>query len=334
MGSNARLIKNQRGMVLVYIALLMVALCAFVALAVDVGYMYLAKGQLQNAADAAALAGAVRLPAETEARDAAQSFAALNTAATDHVTISNGGGNALSPENDITLGNWSQARVPRYIPGQAPFNAIEVRARRTAASDVGGESLDGPINLFFARVVAPQWAQMGVSAKAIARRPGVRTYFVVGKSTCTASLPLSLSHSTNNMAWTSLLENSTNADDLVRKITESDPTDVEVCGASIYTTNGTLGRVYSAVGEAFSNPDYDRVYKTYDADGRVLTWTQIVPVSHMDNPSEQPSPMEVWGYARVVLSQVNGNVITISEINCVDCANPTELLQVYPILVE
>jgi len=49
---------NQRGIAVVYIALMLVVLFMFAGLAIDIGYMYVAKTQLQNAADAAALAGA------------------------------------------------------------------------------------------------------------------------------------------------------------------------------------------------------------------------------------------------------------------------------------
>jgi Flp pilus assembly protein TadG len=49
---------GQRGVVLPLVALLMVVLLGFAAFAVDMGYLYVVKNELQNAADAAALAGA------------------------------------------------------------------------------------------------------------------------------------------------------------------------------------------------------------------------------------------------------------------------------------
>ncbi|MCZ2403967.1 pilus assembly protein TadG [Paenarthrobacter sp. Z7-10] len=47
---------NERGVVSIVTALLMVALLGFAAIAIDVGMMYAERGQLQNGADAAALA--------------------------------------------------------------------------------------------------------------------------------------------------------------------------------------------------------------------------------------------------------------------------------------
>ncbi len=49
---------KQDGQALAQVALLLVVLLAFLALAVDVGQVYLKRRQLQNAADAGALEGA------------------------------------------------------------------------------------------------------------------------------------------------------------------------------------------------------------------------------------------------------------------------------------
>lgn len=52
---------EQRGAVLVLVTLLVIALLGFAALAVDIGHMAVVKNELQNAADAGALAGAAQL---------------------------------------------------------------------------------------------------------------------------------------------------------------------------------------------------------------------------------------------------------------------------------
>ncbi len=53
-----QLINEQRGAVAIIVAFLMFVLLGFAAFAVDFGYLYGVKNELQNAADAAALAGA------------------------------------------------------------------------------------------------------------------------------------------------------------------------------------------------------------------------------------------------------------------------------------
>ncbi len=57
-----RFIRNEDGAVLVLVALMMTVLMGFAAFAIDVGFMYNERRSLQNAADAAALAGAQDLP--------------------------------------------------------------------------------------------------------------------------------------------------------------------------------------------------------------------------------------------------------------------------------
>ena len=51
-------LRHENGQTLIYVALGMVVLLGFVALAIDVGYVYGERRRMQNAADAGALAGA------------------------------------------------------------------------------------------------------------------------------------------------------------------------------------------------------------------------------------------------------------------------------------
>jgi hypothetical protein len=53
-----RQMSNKKGVTTVVVALALLALLGFAALAVDLGYLYIIKGELQNAADSGALAGA------------------------------------------------------------------------------------------------------------------------------------------------------------------------------------------------------------------------------------------------------------------------------------
>lgn len=74
----SKLFKNEDGQAMVLMALLMVVLMGFAALAVDGGRLYITKSQLQNAADAAALAGAQDLPVASTAKNEAETMAKLN----------------------------------------------------------------------------------------------------------------------------------------------------------------------------------------------------------------------------------------------------------------
>jgi len=73
--------RGERGQVLAIVALALVALLGISAFAIDVGYAYYAKRQLQSATDAAALAGAQDLPTAATAIATATTYAAANTPA-------------------------------------------------------------------------------------------------------------------------------------------------------------------------------------------------------------------------------------------------------------
>src|SRR3954467_15127378 len=70
--------RGERGQILAVIVLALVALLGIAAFAIDVGYAYYAKRQLQSATDAAALAGAQDLRAANTAINTATTYAAAN----------------------------------------------------------------------------------------------------------------------------------------------------------------------------------------------------------------------------------------------------------------
>ena len=368
---------NNKGVAVILLTLMIVVLVAFVSLAVDIGYMYIAKGQLQNAADAGALAGASKLgnlTNFTSSRNTAERFAAKNYATQMPVQISSDGSNSMSPSNDITVGHWN-VTTRKYVEGTgAGTNAVKVRARRTGSSDVVGQSLGGQVNLFFSNVIG--FPSMGTQADAIAACiPHAGAYFMIGKDTCDplkSPMPLTLQIDpglTGNMAWTTILNNSTNAKDVSSLICGKTIPDIDVCGHSLYTTQGTSSTVFQDIESAFYNPDYDTGSKlcTTDSDpipkpcatisdtGKkyVSTWTVIVPVSTSANPGIPPNPAPVYGYAKITITRACGpgnssgclgkspgdvcsgseTDIIINNIECVSCDDPSNMLGAKPNLV-
>ena len=65
---------------------MLVALCGTAALVVDLGTVYVRKGQLQTAADFAALAAVHDLPNATTARNSAESYAMKNGVEAGHTS--------------------------------------------------------------------------------------------------------------------------------------------------------------------------------------------------------------------------------------------------------
>ncbi len=109
---------GESGQAVVFLALVGALLMACMALGIDVGRAYIVRVQAQNAADAAALAGAESLPDAAQAQAAAQAAAAAN-------------GFSLNPDPpDVALQPSS--------PGISWDNEIEVTLRTTIANTFAG----------------------------------------------------------------------------------------------------------------------------------------------------------------------------------------------------
>ena len=72
------ILKGEKGVVVVVVALLMTVLLGFTAFVVDIGMVASEKQKLQNAIDAACLAGAQDLPNTSQATTAANNYVQLN----------------------------------------------------------------------------------------------------------------------------------------------------------------------------------------------------------------------------------------------------------------
>lgn len=149
----------RRGAILVLAALCLIMVFAFVAFSVDIGYICFVDAQLQNAADAAALAGAQSLPdGAVVSRTAAIAVAASNLAASVPVQILT---------QDIELGSWDEDEAAfSLLTGtlEVNANAVRVTCRRSSAS---GNSL----NLFFAKMLGVPDADVSAQAIALAKMP-------------------------------------------------------------------------------------------------------------------------------------------------------------------
>ncbi|MEV7998427.1 TadE/TadG family type IV pilus assembly protein [Pseudarthrobacter oxydans] len=151
---------NENGAVSVIVAILMVTLLGFVAIAVDVGVIYSERAQLQNGADASAIALAQKC-----ARNAADP--ACSTTSTLATSLANQ--NALD--------------------GMSKVHTIELdtTARKvsvtTSAKEAGGP--DNSVSLFFADVLGVPTKEVGARGSAIWGSPRAgRTAFPLAFSIC------------------------------------------------------------------------------------------------------------------------------------------------------
>ena len=139
-------VKNQRGATAVVVAVVMIVLLGVVALAVDIGYLMVTRNQLQNIADAAALAGAGELgrqykddvpglPVTNFITQQVQEVASQNNAGHRSITID---------PADIHVGKWDTS-TNAFTGTSVDPNAVRVIARRD-------DTKNGSVATFFARI--------------------------------------------------------------------------------------------------------------------------------------------------------------------------------------
>lgn len=147
-------LQNQRGATIVIVAVILPLLLGMAALAIDIGYVYATKNELQNVADAAALAAAGELGYiyqglsseeqlsyfcdPTTIKAIAVNIAEKNTAAGVSISINS---------DDIIIGKWESAQSTgdKFTPTLYSPDAVRVKSRRD-------DLANGPITTFFASI--------------------------------------------------------------------------------------------------------------------------------------------------------------------------------------
>ncbi|PXX40431.1 MULTISPECIES: TadG family pilus assembly protein [Burkholderia] len=159
---------RQRGSIALFFLLFLIPLLSFGALAIDVAWVATVRNQLQNAADAAALAGADAMMSPSggalnwsQAAPAANGVIAQNSAA----------GAALST-GTVTTGYWNVTRSPASMqattitPGSYDVPAVQVTVTR--APGVNG----GSIPLLLGGLLGIPGASGSATAVAVLAAPG------------------------------------------------------------------------------------------------------------------------------------------------------------------
>ena len=154
--------REERGNVLVFVTLALIALFGFAAWSTETGQAWTAPGQLQAASDSAALAGAGELldPNSNQPADpgaavaAAQAFGLENNAINVPIAI---------PAADIETGSWDmQTRIFTPLPGSTDpeqVRAVRLLGRRD-------DTANGPIPTVLGRIMGVD--SINVSTEAIA----------------------------------------------------------------------------------------------------------------------------------------------------------------------
>ena len=179
------------GNIAIWAAVFLVPIVGLTALAVDIGYLYLAQVELQGATDAAALAGAAFIaddsrltfknnpdaaekilpPPADKIRDAAQQFSSLNKAANGPVALDRNSSN--KPKGDIVVGHFDHPNdLTKNLKLGDPHEHNTVWVTGQLSKD-----RNKPVTLFFARVLGRDEASLMTEAAATVWS-GVPGFFV------------------------------------------------------------------------------------------------------------------------------------------------------------
>ncbi|MBU1156491.1 MAG: Tad domain-containing protein, partial [Proteobacteria bacterium] len=311
LGKLGRLLKGERAGVAAVAAIMLTVMVGMIGAVVDLGLLYATKNELQNAADAAALAGASTLVTYDQDRNVmAQPDVAITTA--QQVALANQalGVNLQLRLEDITLGLWVEPDKdfdPDHIcPSSDPnyLSACRVVVRRDNLAN-------SPVSTIFAGAVGFSVVNVTAMSTAYLGYPGS-----VGEGM--VDLPIAVKedaltsdgspicgqvisfHSENveNAEWTSFFTwpaNDPNVRDYVDG-TRSVPA-LKV-GDEINLINGNLSNnTFNALANRFENEGSD-----LDGDGQADSWEVLLPVVSSSRCGSHPA--QVVGFAHANISEV------------------------------
>lgn len=318
--------QRERGAVAVLVAVLIVVLVGMAALALDLSHLFVVDNELQNAADAGALAGALNLYNSNgtaileSANQVAYVTATSNRSENVAVEVNWSGGNS----GDVERGHWSFGsgsftpsasltpfdlwdHTTEQLDGDANFiNAVRVRARRQAT----------PAASFFARIFGFQSFQKEAEAVAYIGFAGqlephevdepiaiCKEYILQsGAYTCSVGRMINSGNNTDHEtgAWTSFNQidpclGGTNANELRPLICAAGNPGTILLGAPVATIGGEV------------NVDFKSFFDCWVANSanRTMPWQLTLPV--IECGGSNPGP------CNEVVGAVTVNIVWVCE---------------------
>jgi putative Flp pilus-assembly TadE/G-like protein len=330
--------QDTRGAVAVTVAIMLVVLLSFGALALDISNAMIARNELQNVADASALAGArqlgviyAALPTGTPYTTYTLSDPSAVVNAVTTVGLANQARQvsiAIDP-GDIVIGVWNSG--PRTLtPGNVGATGVQVTARRDGGAN-------GPVATWLAGIMGI--SSMNVTATATAALTGTGVLlpgeanapfgfdqvFFNNPAFCNA--PIQFYPTTTSCAgWQTFLENPPNANterQIVQGLTPNPPTyvtpQINSGQTSLEFIGGNLASVFPSLIDLFN------AKKVPDANSPSgFCWNVTVPVYSTGNTSTCSNPVGnylivgaatacVWNVQGVPSQQINATV-TCGEV--------------------
>jgi uncharacterized cupin superfamily protein len=164
-----RFSNSQKGAVSVLVALTLPVLVGAGALAVDLAYLHVVRNELQNDADAAALAGARKLYKNGAS---ALDWSAAQSTAKDAIELNRAAGHALA-DGEVQTGYWDMTQAATGLqglpmtPGANDAPAVQVSLGKSEGQN------QGPVRTFLAGIWGVYAKPIRVTAVAGVNSPGV-----------------------------------------------------------------------------------------------------------------------------------------------------------------
>ncbi len=299
------------------VAVLMLFLIGMIAMAVDVGYLYATRSELQNAADAAALAGARQLGAIYEGMSYEEQVAydcgecgQIIAAATE---FTNQAGGIPIQIADVTLGRWVNKD---FSPTTMQPDAVRVVAVRAE----GG--INAPLTTFFAglfgkstfnvgaEAVAALTAQSTVGAGELEIPVGIPTYFFdyhkeAGLTFCDENIKMYPANDPTGCAgWHVFDEKNANKPTLEKIIDGANPEIPNVTYESPAIDIGTSPEFAFSGGNVTAV--WDNLYALFEAkkDPNTGSWETLLAVYESADCSNPNRSKPIVGFATVIIDKV------------------------------
>lgn len=304
---------DDKGAMAVIVAITLFMLLSMGALTIDIGHSLVARNELQNVSDAAALAGArelgliyetlppyaqfsYQLTDPAPVHNAVQTIASQNQAAGVFITVN---------ASDIQIGQWNGAAKTFTVTNTFP-NAVRVTSRRDASSN-------GPISTYLANV-------MGVSSVSVSSFATAALTFIsqtlpgeldvpfgissqwFGNNGCNQPIKFYPTNTAEGCAGWHTFDQNSNANTL-RNIIDG-MNDLSYTSPATTASATSLNFIGGNVASAF--PNLINLFNTMKPQGDPSVWEVFVPV-YQDTSCANPSgPMMIVGYATANVTNVQG----------------------------
>lgn len=316
--------QDQRGAVAVLVALMLPVLTGAAAFAIDLAYVHVVRSEMQNDADAAALAGARAL---IDPVSGALGWSAATAKAQQSVTLNAAGGLTLR-DAQVQTGYWNLTGQPAGLqplpvtPGTWDVPAVSVTLRKQ-----DGEN-QGPVRTFFARFWQVLGIRQQVSAVAAPTSPGLMLpggLFPLAMAQCMYDTYWDRSAypprprldpatgkpyvfqigsgyhygTCSSGEWSSLLEDKNDVGAIRQLIAQGNPTSLEL-GQNIWIQPGTKSTLYQATRDCSAAGD------------RSCEYVVVPTVSQTDNHVQSP----MTGFACLRILDANaGQKYVLAEMS-------------------